>query len=803
MRPLDIARAVLGALAGRGAGFAAHSPGARNLPLLAALRELPDLDTAECVDERAAGYLAVGWMRGRALAGAGLPPALVVCTSGGAVLNLLPAAAEAAESGLPLVLLCADRPAEEIGRGGNQTVDQLTPFSAVARHQLRLDPDNPDLDELERLLERWVQEPGVLQLDLPFREPLLAPADLAESRFHPLPAVLPWPEPACPVTEEMWRRELGPARRGLVWACDLPRVEDRRAARELAARLGWPLLADVGAGPGGSGELRHGEDLLPLLEKCEAVLQLGRRPVSRRLLETLHRRPGVVVDDHPGRQDPLGLDRPRWRCRPAALAEQLRHRGWTLPAPDLDWITALQRESARAGCLRARALGAHDAWSEAAVARRLAAWLPEGAALLAGNSLPVRLLDQWLGGGRETPCAANRGLSGIDGQLATALGLQRGMGRPAACLLGDLGLLHDLSSLALWARLGWPLLTVVLHNGGGGIFRLHPDSRACGWATSPHGLPLAEPARALGLEAARVGSVAELDACLESWVEDPRPLLVEARVPGDDHPRRVEALRRLSEPSSRDVRSKLPPARRVWLHGFLGSPADWDEVRARLAPAPGGEVAPWLPGHGPNPAPVTPSLDDWVDALLRELGGDDPLELVGYSLGGRLALRLALRVPERVRRLVLLGASPGLPGTVVRASRLELDRARAAHLRRDGLAAFLDSWYAMPLFATLRAHPRFAEWRIRRMDGDAAGLADALLAASPGAQADLWPDLANLAMPVLWLAGGLDTAYSTQAPRAAARCPDGSWALAEGAGHAAQLENPQAVAGRLAAFLAG
>jgi len=113
VKPRETARAVLAALAARGAGFAAHSPGARNLPLLAALRETAGLDMAECVDERAAGYLALGWMRGRALAGGGLPPALAVCTSGGAALSLLPAAAEAAESGLPLVVLSADRPPEE------------------------------------------------------------------------------------------------------------------------------------------------------------------------------------------------------------------------------------------------------------------------------------------------------------------------------------------------------------------------------------------------------------------------------------------------------------------------------------------------------------------------------------------------------------------------------------------------------------------------------------------------------------------------------------------------------------------
>lgn len=807
MSPLDQSRRVLDLLVQAGAGFVAHAPGARDLPLLAALRERPELERVDCLDERAAGYLALGWIRGRALSGetTGLPPALVVCTSGGAALNLLPAAAEATESGLPLILLTADRPQAEIGRGANQTIDQFGPFTPLVRAQLRLDPERPGwAEELGRALADLRRQPGALQLNLAFREPLLAAG--ADPPIVPLPPLSQSPieQDSLPeFLDERWAAGPARARRGLVWVCDLPRLADRQAARELAKRLGWPLLADGGSGlwgqqPGGPLILRQGEDLLPQLADCDFVLQLGKRPVSRRLLEALHQRPGVLVDDHPGVQDPLGLGRERWRCRPAGLLEALERGSWPRSTANPDWSAELAAAQRRAACRRSAVLHAPPRLSEAEVVRHLLAQLPADCGLFAGNSLPVRLLDQWLGGlEHDVKVAGNRGLSGIDGQLACAQGFQRGLGRPAAALLGDLSLLHDLSSLALLARERTPLLVLVLHNDGGGIFRLHPDSADHPWAWSSHGLRLMEPARALGLEAARPADPEQLDLALEGWRERPRPLLLELRVACADHGRRTRRLAEAPIPAA-----PAGPARRIWLHGFLGAPADWDEVRARLGPAPGAECLPTLPGHGTRPAPVPERLEGWLEALLEELGGDDPLELIGYSLGARLALRLALRLPGRVRRLALLGAGVGLSGTQERTRRAHLDDERASQLRRQGLAPFLHDWYAQPLFATLRARPRFAEWRARREQGDAAALARALEVASPGRQPNLWPRLGELALPVLWLAGEHDTPYAALLERAAARCPDGRAARVPGAGHPAQLEEPAALARLLDDFLA-
>lgn len=816
MSNMGVAGLLVEGLARAGAGLFVMSPGARNLPLLAALAERPDLPALGCLDERAAGFLALGWMRGQALAGAGLRPAVVVCTSGTAALGLLPAVAEAREAGLPLVVLSADRPPEELGRGANQTTDQVGPFRPLVLEQLNLEAAEAFTTAgshplLERVLTRLASLRGPCQLNLSFREPLLEAGTAGLRGWEGGPAAEA--VQGSTASEAAWWED-GPARarRGLVHACDLPRREDRQAAVALAELLGWPLLADGGSGlwarqldPDRPPRLCQGEACLAELSRADFVLQLGKRPVSRRVAAALAALPGLVVDEHPGRQDPLGRGRPRWRLRPVELLAALESGRLAWPEPDPGWWDDLRRATEHATVAQACALSAQGGWSEAGVARRLALHWPADWGLLAGNSLPVRLLDQWLPGlEHDLLVAANRGLSGIDGLLATALGLQAGLGRPVAALLGDLSLLHDLGSLALLAQRQPPLLLLVLNNGGGGIFRLHAECAGLPWSHAAHGLALAPLAAALGLECAQPGSLDELDGLLEDFRARPRALVVECRVPGEDHGRRVVELeRRLESRPRASARTGRETAPRFWLHGFLGSPADWDPVRGRLAAAPGVECLPCLPGHGTAPEAVPAELGGWLEWLLERTRDLPPLDLVGYSLGGRLALQLALAAPERVRHLVLLGAGPGLESRPARAERRARDEAWAARLERDGLEAFLAEWYAQPLFASLMDLDGASALLARRAVGHPAALAVALRAVSPAGQANLWPRLPELSMPVLWLAGSGDESYAASSRRAAARCPRGRLALVPGAGHAAHLERPGALADLLDPFLSG
>jgi 2-succinyl-6-hydroxy-2,4-cyclohexadiene-1-carboxylate synthase len=232
----------------------------------------------------------------------------------------------------------------------------------------------------------------------------------------------------------------------------------------------------------------------------------------------------------------------------------------------------------------------------------------------------------------------------------------------------------------------------------------------------------------------------------------------------------------------------------VLAHGFTQTMGSWEAVGGRL-----GER--WevmrvdLPGHGGSGG-VRVGFEE-AAGLVGAAGGS--AAYVGYSLGGRLCLRLALDRPDLVPALVLIGASPGIAEAGGRAERRAADEALAERIERDGVAAFLDRWLAGPLFATL---PEAAAGRAERLANTADGLAWALRALGTGAQEPLWDRLAGLRPPTLLLAGELDRKFTAIARQmAAAIGPTAQVALVPRAGHAAHLERPAEVAARIEEFL--
>ena len=246
----------------------------------------------------------------------------------------------------------------------------------------------------------------------------------------------------------------------------------------------------------------------------------------------------------------------------------------------------------------------------------------------------------------------------------------------------------------------------------------------------------------------------------------------------------------------------------VLLHGFTGCAAAWDGLAERLA-ARHRVLAFDLPGHGAAPAPARPDdcgLTRVAAALAARVGavGVSDAVWVGYSLGGRVALHVALDHPARVRGLVLEGASPGIADPAERRARAAADAALADAIERDGLERFVDAWLAQPLFASqarLPAAVREHE-RARRLRGSAAGYAAALRALSVGVQASLWSRLGEIRAPVLLLAGEEDVKYCGLARAMADAIRDARLALIGGAGHTAHLEQPRAWLAAVEPFLA-
>ena len=231
------------------------------------------------------------------------------------------------------------------------------------------------------------------------------------------------------------------------------------------------------------------------------------------------------------------------------------------------------------------------------------------------------------------------------------------------------------------------------------------------------------------------------------------------------------------------------------VHGFTQTAHSWDLIARRLARRYE-VVSVDAPGHGDSSA-VDADLPS-AAPMLGVAGG--PATYVGYSMGGRLCLHLALARTDLVRRLVLVSTTAGIEDPAERAARRRSDDDLAASIERDGVDLFLDRWLALPMFATLP--PDVASLDDRRRN-TAAGLASSLRLAGAGAQASLWNRLGELPMPVLVVAGEHDPKYVAIGRRLAELIPQTTFAVIENAGHAVHLEQPDAFAGVLERWLAG
>lgn len=248
----------------------------------------------------------------------------------------------------------------------------------------------------------------------------------------------------------------------------------------------------------------------------------------------------------------------------------------------------------------------------------------------------------------------------------------------------------------------------------------------------------------------------------------------------------------------------------VLLHGFTGRAAVWRPLLPQLA-RDRQVVAVDLLGHGRSrtvggrPCPDRYRMEAQVEDLLAILDrmGWDQVDLLGYSMGGRVALHLAVAHPERVGGLVLESASPGLASAQERAERRARDEALAAFLEEAGIRAFVDRWEALPLFATHRQLPARVQQRQRRLRllGRPAELAASLRGMGTGVQEPLWARLGHVKAPTLLVVGELDTKFRNLAAQMAWRCSDARVVTVPGAGHTVHLERPELFLRQVLAFL--
>ena len=529
------------ALASLGVAHACVTPGSRSTPLALALADEPGITVWTHHDERSAGFFALG------IAKTAGTPALVICTSGTAATELLPAVVESRHGRVPLLVVTADRPADLVGVGAPQTIDQHHLFGTAAKWAHDLEPPLPGdaapgfVGALAaRMIAAASESPaGPAHLNLRFREPLVPGGEIvtddllvprvALGRLHPDGA-----------TVTALARLLA-ERRGVLVCGSQDDSALPAAAASLAAAAGMPIFADplsqVRSGAHDLSRVIPTADPLAtagMLESMapEVVLRVGALPTSKPLWQWLGAHPEVlqVLIDTGDWRDPTATVALMVRADPGITLEAVAA-GIARPAPS-DWLDRWRRADRAAAAAVERVLDGTPFPSEPEVVRVLGSSLPAGSLLWVASSMPVRDVDAFFPA-RMQPVrfAANRGAAGIDGFISSGLGSAAVSGRPTYLLAGDLSALHDLTALAAASRLRIPATIVVVHNDGGGIFHFLPQAGLPAHFESlfgtPHGLDFVEVATALGIPARRIATREELAA--EVARPPDGPLLLEVR----------------------------------------------------------------------------------------------------------------------------------------------------------------------------------------------------------------------------------------------------------------------------------
>jgi 2-succinyl-5-enolpyruvyl-6-hydroxy-3-cyclohexene-1-carboxylate synthase len=525
-----------------GVAEAVVAPGSRSTPLVVALDAEPRIRVHVVLDERAAGFLALG------LGLATGTPAVVATTSGTASVELHPAVVEAFHAGVPLLAATTDRPPELHLVGAPQTIDQEGLFGRTVRWQVS--PGVADLAGIgawRSMASRCVAEalgaglggaPGPVHVNLAFREPLLGSSARVETPPGRAGGA-PW---------HAYRRSVGAwtpdsvsdligahaGRRGLIVAGGGSGDPDLLLA--VAGRLGWPVLADAR-----SGCRVPASPEAPVIAAADAILRIPAvagwqpdivlrvgTPWASKVLNTWLGGlpagvPHVLLDPVGFWPDPERAASHVVRADPDAFLASVRA---GLPASPAggpsEWCGLWNKAEAAAEAVFGERLAPGGPWelSEPAVARAVLAGLPDGSRLLTSSSMPVRDVE-WFGAPRHgVQVVANRGANGIDGVLSTATGLALADGRPTVALLGDLAFLYDAGAMVWMAERDLALTVVVLDNDGGGIFSFLPQAGAIDagrferyWGT-PHRLDLAAIPAAYGIEVVEIAERSALDSLL-------------------------------------------------------------------------------------------------------------------------------------------------------------------------------------------------------------------------------------------------------------------------------------------------
>lgn len=490
-----------------GVNYFCICPGSRSTPLAVALAQNTRIARIVHHDERGAAYHALGYTRATG------QPTAVITTSGTAAANLFPAVVEASLDHLPLVVITADRPPELQDCGANQTINQTRLFGDYVR--AFVDPGCPDDDNdpasvliaVDNALNaccHGTTKPGPVHINCPYRKPLIPepsetkPLDMVDlsgqsslSDWEKDDQPLNNSDPINRTLPDKIAHELAgiisKTKSGLLVIGRLENNRDRQEALNLSQVLGWPTVVDITSGLSLSNSqyLAHHHDLLLTSENfcdthpVDTVFHIGGQLVSKHLLDFLGQsKPANYIHNSADSKpfDPAHVVTRTHSYDNASFCYELalKIETSTGTAQTDDWLAGSNKIDTILDDLTDNSV----ALTEPEIARKISKAQSVATALFTASSMPVRDLDMFAAHiSGIVPVGSNRGVSGIDGTLASAAGYAVGLGQPTTLLIGDLAFLHDLSSLLLIAKLSVSLTIVVINNSGGRIFEQLPIAR--------------------------------------------------------------------------------------------------------------------------------------------------------------------------------------------------------------------------------------------------------------------------------------------------------------------------------------
>ena len=555
-------------------------PGSRSTPLAVLFHQHPSFKVWTHLDERSAAYFALGQAK------AGRQPTAVLGTSGTATLNFAPAVAEAFYGRVPLLILTADRPPELQEVGAPQTISQSQLYGRHVKKcvEMPLPEGGSDAVRYVRatanraIADSVAARSGPIHVNFPFREPLIPVAEegkLSELPAGPSVSVTQGPQTLPPSDAVGLAAELRRARRGLI-VCgpqDDPAFPD--AIVRLGRRLQFPVLADI------LSQVRRGAQATNLVDSYDAflrdpriasqlvpdlVLRFGATPVSKPLQQFLQGLPSsrqLLIAPADDLHDPALVATDRVQVDPRTFCDVMLSHVTAMDEHDnslLDWRLKWERVNGQTRSVLKDCLTDNSTLNEPRVFSELDSVLPPGAILFAGNSMPVRDLDSFCSAAsRPARFLANRGASGIDGVVSTALGVSSVSAAPCLLVIGDLSLYHDMNGLLAAKQHGLRATIVVLHNDGGGIFSFLPQAETVASFEelfgTPHGLDFRHAAGLYGLDYCEVEERPEFRTALEESFRRPGVSLI---VVHTNREANVRLHRRLWQAVSQRVRPENP-----------------------------------------------------------------------------------------------------------------------------------------------------------------------------------------------------------------------------------------------------